>query len=69
MKKPPKLFVRPRKGFLVRKPRAQGSALMKPDGEKVPDTIYWRRRIVAGDVVLIEQQKAKKTSPKKGGTK
>lgn len=62
---------------LVRKPAQEGGALLKSEGELVPETIHWLRRIKAGDVVRVGQVKAvapvvedqPKTSKKRLGTK
>lgn len=48
------LNVRPARGVTVRDP-ASGRAL-SPDGEKVPATTYWRRRLRDGDVELVEER-------------
>ena len=41
----------PANPLLVRKPNRQ---LLSPDGEDVPETNFWFRRLRDGDVVLVE---------------
>lgn len=46
----PTLVVRPAPGVRVRDPFTR--AHLAAGGATVPDTTYWRRRLIAGDVVL-----------------
>ena len=57
----PKLSVQPAKGK-VRLPPRLGGRFMPEDGMEVPDTVYWRRRLRGGDVVLKQKQLSKKVA-------
>jgi hypothetical protein len=49
------MFVKPAEGIKVRDPI---SKLHLPEtGAEKPDSMYWRRRLIAGDVVLVEEAK------------
>jgi hypothetical protein len=50
-----KLNVKPAKpALVVRDPHTKRA--LPPDGGRVPDTNYWRRRIRSGDVVLVDDR-------------
>lgn len=61
--KPSSEFVRPRPGYIVRKPLADGGGLLEESGELVPMSSYWRRRIKTGEV-LVGRATASRTKPK-----
>lgn len=42
----------------IRKPVTEGGALLKEEGEFVPETTYWLRRLKAGDVVKVSTRKS-----------
>lgn len=52
MQKPDTVFVKPSPGCKVRK--GLGQPFLEDAGEHVERTIYWRRRIRQGDVVVTE---------------
>ncbi len=55
--KPTKLYVKPRSAELVvRDPRSLRK--LKATGNWVPDTVYWRRRIISGDVLEVTPPEA-----------
>lgn len=43
--------VKPKQGLLVRDPHTRQP--LPPEGAEVPETAHWRRRLLAGDVVLL----------------
>ncbi|MGD9657098.1 MAG: DUF2635 domain-containing protein [Methylocystis sp.] len=48
-----RLHVKPaREGAIVRRPESNMRPL-DPDGEEVPDNLFWRRRLLNGDVVEV----------------
>ncbi|ENH3913021.1 DUF2635 domain-containing protein [Escherichia coli O153/O178:H19] len=51
------MFVKPLKGLSVPDP-ARGD-LLPSDGRNVEENSYWLRRIAAGDVARVKQDKAK----------
>ncbi len=53
------MFVKPLKGRSVPDP-ARGN-LLPADGRNVEENSYWLRRIAAGDVVRVKQDKVKKS--------
>ncbi|MBX9476474.1 DUF2635 domain-containing protein [Yersinia enterocolitica] len=53
------MFVKPCKGRSVPDP-ARGD-LLPVEGRNVEENSYWFRRIAAGDVVRVKQNKAKKS--------
>lgn len=53
------MFVKPMKGRSVPDP-ARGD-LLPSDGRNVEENSYWLRRIAAGDVVRVKQDKAKES--------
>ncbi|HGY9136033.1 TPA: DUF2635 domain-containing protein [Escherichia coli] len=53
------MFVKPLKGRSVPAP-ARGD-LLPSDGRNVEENSYWFRRIAAGDVVRVKQDKAKES--------
>ena len=53
------MFVKPQKGRSVPDP-ARGD-LLPVEGRNVEESSYWFRRIAAGDVVRVKQDKAKKS--------
>lgn len=61
--KPSSEFVRPRPGYIVRKPLADGGGFLNESGELVPTTSYWRRRIKTGEVI-VGKAIASRTKPK-----
>ena len=47
--------VRPsRPGLLIRDPHTKRP--LPPEGGRVPDTTFWRRRIRSGDVVIVTDE-------------
>lgn len=58
------LHLKPVEGLKVIKPGTK-TPLAK-EGEIVDDSSYWRRRLNAGEVVIVEEQK--KEQPKKQGS-
>lgn len=60
------MFVKPKaKDMTIRDPRTM---VKLPDGgANVPDSNYWRRRLLAGDVVLVEQKQPKAKAAKVEG--
>lgn len=55
------MYVIPADGLVVRNP-ARDYAPLPPEGDEVPDTSYWRRRLNDGDVTLGKPPKAAKAS-------
>ncbi|MTI13361.1 DUF2635 domain-containing protein [Sansalvadorimonas verongulae] len=55
------LHIKPKKGVKVRTPSGDH---LKPQGEKVPRTSYWLRRIKCGDVVLVADTPTEKQGAK-----
>lgn len=53
------MFVRPHKGRSVPDP-ARGD-LLPVEGRNVEESSYWFRRLAAGDVVRVKQDKVKKS--------
>lgn len=49
--------VKPRPGLKVLRPEDRRE--LRAEGEDVPRTSYWLRRIKTGDVTVLEQGKAK----------
>lgn len=49
-----KLNVRPGDGLKVRRPHTEGGQLLPDGGMEVPNTEYWRRRLLSKDVILCE---------------
>ncbi len=49
------MIVRPSKeGIVIRDPRTKKK--LPPEGARVPDTSFWRRRILSGEVILMEEE-------------
>lgn len=66
-----RLYLKPVDGRACPDP-ANGGALLPPQGADVPHTVYWQRRLIAGDAVQAEPEKAAPVEPlpvKKGGAK
>ena len=63
-----KMTIKPAKGYNVRKP--DGDFLDKK-GEEVPASVYWRRRMTFGEIVLVKKDNAQipKVKHKKEETK
>ena len=62
------MFLKPNNGLSVRCP-VKGVPLPK-EGAEVPDTIFWRRRLSDGDVILSSQKESlpvKQSQPKNAG--
>lgn len=55
------LYLQPAKGLVIKKP--DGSKLAA-DGEKVPRTSFWLKRLADGDVLPIEEAQADKEDVK-----
>ena len=55
------MFVRAAEGRRVRHP--DSLALLRPEGEQVPDTEYWFRRLREGDIEMTEPPKAEGEEP------
>ncbi|MCI8212583.1 hypothetical protein AUC61_23920 [Pseudomonas sp. S25] len=53
-----RLYLKPVAGRACPDP-AQGGALLPDEGADVPHTVYWQRRLDAGDAVKAEKPKAK----------
>lgn len=51
--------VRPRAGLILRDPKAR-DRILPAEGARVPDTSFWRRRILCGDVILIKEPEQEK---------
>lgn len=47
------MFVKPAAGLTVRDPVSRKA--LPPDGAEVPNSTYWRRRLAAGDVILVDK--------------
>lgn len=64
------IYVKPRKGLIVRQPERNGEAL-PARGAKVPRTAYWLRRLRDGDVEKPSAGKSTTSSASKpaGGSK
>lgn len=43
------MFVKPKAGLVIRDPISK--VALPPEGDEVPDTTYWHRRLRSGDVV------------------
>ena len=56
--------VKPAKGRQVRHPEPP-YLFLSEDGENVPESQYWLRRLVKGDTVLCEDPPAPKATAKK----
>ena len=56
-----RLFLKPiDRDAIVRHPPPLLDRVLPPEGDHVADRPYWRRRIVAGDVVLAKPPRAPK---------
>lgn len=57
------MMVRPAQpGAIVRDPKTK--IRLPPEGRRVPDSSFWRRRLLDGDVVLVTDQE--KENPANG---
>jgi hypothetical protein len=52
------MFVKPAAGLMVPDPERQNC--LPADGDDVPDTEYWRRRLSDGDVIAAKTPRATK---------
>ncbi|MCJ8322787.1 MAG: DUF2635 domain-containing protein [Rhizobiales bacterium] len=52
------MFIKPCAGRAVRDPET--SQLLHENGQNKPDTPYWQKRLIAGDVIKIKSPKSKK---------
>lgn len=64
-----RIFVKPKEGSKI--PRPESGRMLKPEGEEVDQSTYWRRRAADGDVTVTEvaQAAAPVASKKKGDSK
>jgi hypothetical protein len=53
-----RLYLKPVDGRACPDP-ANGGALLPAEGADVPHTVYWQRRLTAGDAVEVDRPKAK----------
>ena len=56
------IFIKPKNGLKILRP--DNGRFLRPEGEKVPNTTFWRRRIFDGDVIETKQMSASKESHK-----
>lgn len=55
MKQPiARVFVKPAEGKLCRRPPEEGCLMLPAEGAEVRLTMYWRRRLQDGDVMLVD---------------
>lgn len=64
------IFVKPKTGAKIRFPETK--QLLEAEGQDVPDNNFWRRRVLEGDVVMVEKHEkatdnVKETKHKGGG--
>lgn len=52
------MFVKPKDGLKIRIPGSK--LLLKPEGQAVPDSTFWRRRLADGDVELVKPEASAK---------
>lgn len=52
------LIVKPTGDLVIRRPDSK--AILSKDGERVPDTTFWRRRLLDGDVEEVKETKKHK---------
>lgn len=57
--------VKPLPNMKVRRPAHEGGQLMHEDGEVVPLNTYWRRRLLAKDVVPVTPEDEASTKAKR----
>lgn len=63
-----RIFVKPKEGAKI--PRPENGRMLKPEGEEVDQSTYWRRRASDGDVTVTEvAQPVAPVIPKKKGDK
>ena len=66
-----KLFLKPKAGLKI--PRPDTGRALAPEGEYVPKSTYWLRRIADGDVMevadKVEKPKVDASKAKEGGKK
>lgn len=55
------IFVKPAEGLQIRDPIRHD--LIEPDGREVEASPYWRRRLLAGDVLEAEPSKPEPNPP------
>lgn len=51
------IFVKPKAGLKIRRPDT--NSFLSEDGENVPNTTFWQRRLLDKDVELVEAKKEK----------
>ncbi len=49
-----RIFIKPKEGCIMRDPRT--NIKIKAEGQTVVENTFWRRRLKAGDVVLIDAE-------------
>lgn len=52
------MFVQPAPGLVIRDPDLKD--LLPVEGREVPDNDYWHRRVLDGDVHLVDPKRARK---------
>ncbi len=55
------IFVKPKEGLKIKRPDTQ--RLLAPQGEDVPKSSFWLRRLADGDVTIVAKQQ--QAAPKK----
>lgn len=56
--------VKPKKGMVVRHPAPSYRPIIE-EGEVVPNTSYYNRRVKDGDLVIIKEEKIQPVKPEK----
>lgn len=52
------LMVKPKAGLVIRRPDSK--AILSENGERVPNTTFWQRRLLDGDVEEVKETKKHK---------
>lgn len=50
------IFVKPKEGLKIRRPDT--GSMLPEEGELVPDTPFWQRRVLDEDVTMIEKKES-----------
>lgn len=58
------LIVKPaRPGVCVLWPRPESHRILKPEGERVPNSPYWRRLILKGELMMLDRHPTESGPP------
>lgn len=55
------IFVKPKEGLKIKRPDT--NRFLAPEGEDVPNSTFWQRRLTDGDVVLLAEKKPEQKKP------